>query len=357
MPKGMRARPRGQKIHYYFDAGGKPRREVPLGSDYVAAIQKWAELNAEQVSTSTDTANFVSLKLAYWKSVIPTKAARTQVDNDKEAIWLMKFFGDPPMPLEKIEPKHIGQYLTWRVQAAREAAEEKNAERKKEKRPIIPIDPKIGQVRANREVALFSHMWNFARQSGLTKLPNPCTGIKKFSESSRDVMVNDALLERLLVKAAKPLQFAVRLAEITGQRPGDVLKMSEAHISGDILNVTQGKTKAKLRIVIEGSLKDLLDEIKTYKAEVKATCAQLLVNESGQPLTQHVLRFRFDDAREAAGIEKATFQFRDLRAKAATDADEAGGTRVAQALLGHTTEGMTADYIRHKVGKKVSPVR
>jgi integrase len=27
----------------------------------------------------------------------------------------------------------------------------------------------------------------------------------------------------------------------------------------------------------------------------------------------------------------------------------------AQALLGHTTEAMTAKYIRHKVGKKVKP--
>ena len=51
------------------------------------------------------------------------------------------------------------------------------------------------------------------------------------------------------------------------------------------------------------------------------------------------------------------FQFRDLRAKAATDTDEMSGTRDAQALLGHATEAMTAGYIRHKVGKKVKPVR
>lgn len=160
-----------------------------------------------------------------------------------------------------------------------------------------------------------------------------------------------------MAKATLPLKFAARLANVTGQRPADVLRMSEAHIVDDLLHVTQGKTKAKLRIVIEGELKLLLDEILAFKRQVKATCAQLLVDEKGKPLTANTLRNRFDDAREAAGIEKATFQFRDLRAKAATEADEAGGTRVAQALLGHTTEGMTSDYIRHKVGKKVSPVR
>ncbi|AEF90363.1 hypothetical protein DelCs14_3371 [Delftia sp. Cs1-4] len=54
---------------------------------------------------------------------------------------------------------------------------------------------------------------------------------------------------------------------------------------------------------------------------------------------------------------KAQFQFRDLRATAATTVDDDGGIRHAQALLGHPTEGMTAQYIRHKVGKKVRPVR
>lgn len=78
---------------------------------------------------------------------------------------------------------------------------------------------------------------------------------------------------------------------------------------------------------------------------------------AGQPLTKHRLRDRFDAAREAADIPKAEFQFRDLRATAATAVDETSGTKQAQALLGHTTEGMTAHYIRHKFGKKVQPVR
>ena len=70
-----------------------------------------------------------------------------------------------------------------------------------------------------------------------------------------------------------------------------------------------------------------------------------------------MLQLRFDAARGSAGVEKALFQFRDLCAKAATDADDAGGTRDAQALLGHTTESMTAHYIRHKVGRKVRLAR
>lgn len=140
-------------------------------------------------------------------------------------------------------------------------------------------------------------------------------------------------------------------------RAADVLRMSTDHIAGGMLHVRQGKTAAKLRIEVTGALQELLAEIQAYQVQLKTDTALLLVNEAGQPLTKNMLRNRFDAARDAAGIPKAQFQVRDLRATAATTVDDDGGIRHAQALLGHTTEGMTAQYIRHKVGKKVKPVR
>ena len=50
--------------------------------------------------------------------------------------------------------------------------------------------------------------------------------------------------------AVRPLQLALRLAHLTGQRPGDVLRMSEADIGEGVLRVKQSKTKAELQIVI-----------------------------------------------------------------------------------------------------------
>lgn len=115
--------------------------------------------------------------------------------------------------------------------------------------------------------------------------------------------------------------------------------------------------KAKLRMMIEGELEVLPTEIRAFKAGLNSTSPALLVNEIGKKPTTAVLRKRFDAARALAGITSGEFQFRDLRAKAATEADEDGGTRQAQGLLSHTTEAMTANYIRHKVGKKVKPLR
>lgn len=352
LPKGMRARPRGNKVFYYLDTGGRPRREIPLGSDYPAAVRRWAEL-AVKPAPAAAAGTFAQVVEAYWRDVIPTKSGRTQQDNEKERDWILRFFNTPPAPIDKIEPRHIRQYLDWRVKEAKKAAEERNAQRLKANRPPLPIKATYGQVRANREKALISHIWNYAREHGYTNLPNPCSGIKGFKEVARDVYIDDDMLRRIMEHATKPLQFALRLAHITGQRPADVRRMSEAHISDGVLHVQQGKTKAKLRLVIEGDLKLLLDEIQGYKTTRSVRALPLLVNEAGQPLSASMLRKRFDTARDAAGIEVGSFQFRDLRAKAATDTDDMGGTRAAQALLGHATETMTADYIRRKAGRKV----
>jgi integrase len=348
---GLRPRRRRGKVYYYFDTGGKPRVEIPLGSDYVLAVGKWAELT-KQKAPKSGLITFRYVAECYVRDALPTKAPRTRKDNLKELAWLYRFFDDPPVALDEIEPVHISQYKAWRVRQAKEDATSKAKERGK---PAPVLDPLYGHVRSNREKALFSHIWNYAREKGLTAASNPCLGIKGYTEEGRDVSVDDALLNRLLAVACKPLEFALRLADITSQRPGDCYKMSETDIRDDILHVKQGKTKTPLRFKIVGSLKVLLDEIFEYKRQFAVRSLSLLVTEDGQPMNEYTMRSRLDKARAAAGIAKNDLQFRDMRPKAATEADEAGGTRKAQDLLGHTTEGMTVTYIRRKAGKLITP--
>ncbi|WP_082721524.1 tyrosine-type recombinase/integrase [Burkholderia latens] len=90
------------------------------------------------------------------------------------------------------------------------------------------------------------------------------------------------------------------------------------------------------------------------RAEVTST--RVILDEVGRALGASALRFRFDRARDAAGIDKASFQFRDLRAKAGTDKEDAEDLRAAQALLGHGSVAMTEHYVR-KRGTKVTPTK
>lgn len=63
------------------------------------------------------------------------------------------------------------------------------------------------------------------------------------------------------------------------------------------------------------------------------------------------MRSRFDKARRQAQVQ---FQFRDIRAKAATDT---GDLAHSQRLLGHRTRDMTEHYVRQRVGERVKPLR
>lgn len=258
----------------------------------------------------------------------------------KELSNLLAFFDNPPAPIPQITPQHIGQYRKWRKDAP---------------------------VRANREKALFSHIFNKAREWGYTSAANPCAGIKGYTEHGRDVYVEDETYKAVWDAADWPTRDAMDLAYLTGQRPGDVLKMRLKDIRDGFLWLTQGKIGAKLRMAIEGELAALVERIegRTYKV----TSLALIRNEGGQPLSASALDNRFEEARKraarklddadrqesAAAIRQ--FQFRDLRAKAGTDNSDATDMREAQQQLGHKNLKMTETYVRKRAGAKVTPTK
>jgi len=330
----LRERKRGAKIYYYYDVGGKPRKEIPLGTDYGLAIQEYARLEKNRTADALvrDVLTFRYVAEKYVDEVVPTKGPATQKDNARELKQLLAFFDDPPAPLDAIEPQHVKQYLRYRGKTA--------------------------PVRANREKALLSAIWNFAREAGYTKLANPCAGVKGHKETGRDVYIEDDLYKAVYDNADQPLRDAMDLFYLAAQRVTDTLKMDERQIRDGHLEITQGKTGTKRRIAITGDLKALLDRIAQRKSGYKVRSTRLVVLESGQPMTYSTLRSRFDLAREKAGVGKAEFQLRDLRAKAGTDkAESSGDILKARDQLGHTTVVMTEQYIRARRGKAVTPTK
>lgn len=197
----LRLRKRGDKIYYLYDTGGKPRKEISLGTDYGLAIMEYAKL--EQTRTASALAQsvptFAYVSDLYMSEVVPTKSAATQKDNKRELKNLLDFFNDPPASLEDIEPQHVRQYLRERGKTA--------------------------PVRANREKALLSAIWNFTPECGYTALANPCAGVKGHKETGRDVYVEDEMFAAVYAKSDQPLKDALDLFYLTAQRIADTLKM------------------------------------------------------------------------------------------------------------------------------------
>jgi integrase len=304
---------------WYHVSGTLPRKWSKLSSDRAEALRMWAQLEGVREDDSTRLFSVVARR--YIREIFPTKAIATRRDNDKELANLLKVFAH--MPIDAIAPMHIREYLD--------------------------IRGKVAKVRANREKALFSHIFNKAREWGYTSGQNPCQGVKGFKETGRDRYITDEEFSKVKANAHFTVVDAMELALLTGQRPADVLKFKRTDIRDGALWIVQNKTNARLGIEITGELAEVITRINTRPR--KAISAFLIQDENGQPLTQGTLRSRFDKARSLAKVD---FQFRDIRGKAATDT---GNLAHSQKLLGHKNRDMTEHYVKARMGERVKPLR
>lgn len=338
MPHFRARRQKSGRTFYYFEKPGKPRKDIPLGSDYVLAVRKWSELMrpGEEIKSP----DFESLAKRYEIEVIPFKAATTQATQRGDMKKLRAFFYNDvkakSAPIDTIAPKHIRALLDRH---------------------------KTTPTTANRLKRLFSHMFNKAREWDYTTKENPVTGVRGFELDKREVYITDEVFRLVRDAGSAPLQDAMDLAYLTGQRPSDVLQLTEHDIVDGLLAVKQGKTKARRRIRVEGELAVLIARIRARKAPFKVVSTYLAVNQHGKPLTKQTLRAAFEAAREKAA-EKNPAQaeairamwFYDLRAKAADDVSDDHGDQAAADLLGHSSVSTTKKHYLRK-GKIVPPTR
>lgn len=312
----MTARESGDGFIYYYQAGGN---KVSLGKDLQAAKIEWARLEA-----GGGTVLVPELAAKYEKHILPTLSVSAQ-QHYRHALKNLKdaFAAFTP---EAIEPADVKDYIRRRT--------------------------KKGAAMFEKRV--LSTMFNWWREERYTAAPNPCHGMKlskaerrEYGTGKRTVYVTDEQFKAVRDQGDAILQDAMDLALLTGQRPQDVLSMTRQHIRDGALWIAQGKTDARMGVRVQGELKSLLERIQARPKKVSSM--YLIATDKGQRVTYNQLNRRFVQARG-----DATWQFRDIRAKAATDSPS---LKRAQELLGHATEATTAGVYRRTKGFLVDPLR
>lgn len=322
LPQNLVCRERRNKkgvvTRYYFYSLGNGK-EKSLGKDKLFAVLEAAKLNIVSPQKLV-RALFIEVAKRYELEVMPLKAKNTITSNKRAIKRLVQFFGDPPIALEDIEPKHIRMYLEWR---------------------------KDKTASANIEVSLFNHIWNTAREWGYTNQISPTTGIKKYQVKFRDIYVEDYILDKLYQCADQDMKDIIDISYLLGQRPIDIVNIHSNHIYDGILHITQQKTGKKIRIEVTGKLAEILNR------RITTDNQWLFLNNHGKKLARQTLTDKFRLLRELTiqtypelSDEISKVQIRDLRAKTATDLSLFADTETARKQLGHTSSTMTQHYIR-----------
>lgn len=320
----------GKRTTTYYTITPNNKR-INLGHDLYEAKKKLLDLSGEksgQTPIATVAERLDELMKFRQKRVSEGKLApRSYETNEMEVVNLKKAFGK--MHVQDVKPEHIWSYLH----------EFRGLE---------------APVRANREVALLSTMFNRAVGKGLVK-SNPCANVERNEETPRDRLITDMELRGFfrfawrLSDAGKRIALAAGIAYLTGKAQGQVLKLTKAELQAEGVYFQKRKRGAATQV---GWTK-LLDKMISTAIAMPSSAEPLYVihTQAGTGYTSSGFKSMWQRLmNEWAEKGNERFTFHDIRAKTVTDVTEQG--RKASDLTGHRTEAIVGKvYDRRAVRK------
>jgi integrase len=193
----------------------------------------------------------------------------------------------------------------------------------------------LGKPRAgNQALSVLRMVFLYAVENGICT-SNPCIGIPLFPVGKRDRLILWGEYHAIRSVSSPMLQCFMDLCVTTGQRPDDVRRIRRSDIEKNVgIYFKQGKTGAKVKVLGNPGMWDAIERAEALHGRI-ASITLFRVAYS-------TIYEQWVKACATAGVEDA--QLRDLRALAATEAERQKLN--PQALMGHTTAGMTRRYLR-----------
>ncbi|GJM04467.1 MAG: integrase [marine bacterium B5-7] len=303
---------------YFVDHEGK---WINLGRSYGRAIEQYNNFNEEHSEIHT----IDDLLDRYLKEVSPTKAPTTHKTNIRQSQFLRAAFGS--MRPGELTPRAIYMYM----------------------------DARKAKVRANRELALLSHMFRKAIRWGVVDT-NPCIGIERNPEKPRDRYVED--WEYVAFKeTVEPWMAAyMDLKLLTGLRQGDMLSLTIDQLKKDGIHILVSKTQKQIIIRwsdhLRAAVRAAVEAKTTYKAKESN---HLFCTRRGDQYSADGFRSIWHRRMVKAvekGVLEERFREHDLRAKTGSDTD----LEHAKNLLSHSDGKTTQRHYRRRA-EIVEPLR
>lgn len=305
----------GVAVYHYAWRGGPRLPGEPGSAEFLAALAAAkAEGPKHHKGTLQEVFNAYQASPAF-----TAKAEATRAGYKRRMPAIEAEFGD--MPIKALEdPRVRGEFLDWRDQLAKKSPRE-----------------------ADYHLAILALMLAWGLDRG--KVPaNPAARPGRLYQPDRtDNVWTEADVQAFLAKAAPQLRMPFLLALWTGQRRGDVLRLSWGAYDGAKIRLTQ--SKGKRRVVIP-----LVAEMRAELDAAKRRAAVICVTSRGTRWTGDGFSASFRKTCEAAGIEGLTFH--DLRGTAVTRLAIAGCTDPEIATItGHSLQTVKDMLDRHYMSR------
>lgn len=228
--------------------------------------------------------------------------------------------------LDKIQIVFGG--LSLRAMAAREVAAHIYAWR----------DSMRGSKRqADYAVSVLRRLLNWGVARGMLEV-NRAAGIGKLNKGDRsEKSWSGQQIQTFLDLAPEPLRRAMIVALETGQRQGDLLRLSWSALDGDVIRLCQSKGKKRVVIPVSKALRECLEAIP------RSDATTILTSSNGRPwgCSGNGFRSAWGKVSKAAGIEGLTFH--DLRGTFVTRRFSEGWTREEVAMCtGHSLRDLAS---------------
>ncbi|OCC05218.1 integrase [Labrys sp. WJW] len=283
----------GTSVTYWYAWRGGPRLTGEPGTpEFMASYQQACSERQQERSAGT----LQSLVNAYQRSTdFLDRAPRTRADYIKQIKKIEAKFGTFPIAALP-SPKTRGIFKDWRDELAA-----------------------TSRRQADYAWTVLALILAWAKDRGKCAA-NPCErGGRVYSAERNDKIWTDEIEKTFREAAPAHLHLALTLALWTGQRQGDLLRLTWSNYDGEWIRLRQSKTGTRVAIPVGAPLKEALDAEKARKRG-----ALILLTAAGNKWTSDGFRTSWHKAAKKAGISGLTFH--DLRGSAVTRLGIAGAS-------------------------------
>lgn len=297
----------GTKVRYHYHrASGRRLSGAPNSPEF---IEDFAEAEKSVRDRSSGTFSWLARRYSgspeFAKLADSTQQSYTRMLSKAESE-----FGT--MPLAALDDPQVRQvFLQWRADVASMS----------------------GPREADHRLSVVSAALTWARDYGMIS-HNHVAGFRRLHHVDRSEKIwTDKEINAFMAVAPIEMQQALILALHTGQRQGDLLRLSWTNYDGVSISIRQGKTGQHVSIPCTVRLRAMLDAM-----ERKATV--ILATKTGQAFKPRYFKHVWAKTAREAGVEQ--LHFNDLRGTAITLLAEAGCSipQIAS-ISGHSLKTVT----------------